>query len=291
MLQSSGDYRVTEGKVLQGWSLPFTDVTDENQVKKEIEQVLDAFWEKDNACEINLKKLEKDGFITRVWTWGGKTLAGEVLDEEVGPNGTMMAYFDADEKVRLIVSEGHGSSWFAQNYFYRTSGGEVFQYSFSAELTYDDEGMGHFEGEDLPLHQRLETSDEIGTPDFQGIAEQVKLNAGEAANLEDNRSGIYNFQGQISWKYDFIMNLDIGEFSEITGKYRYRKSSADLLLSGKLREETFFLEEKDANGKVTGTWKGRWTELDRIEGYWFKPGSEEGKYFEMKPIGPYQFQD
>lgn len=287
----------------QDWHLPFTDkALTEEAVKLEIEQVIESFRRADENYTLNLKKLDdpdRKGFIARAWFRAEQPVANEWTDTDFGANGSVKVYFDHRESLRLVEINSHSSSWTRSTYHYFDGQGRQWTFFFGGELEYDENGMGSIRGASEKLSENLGPNPEEGedtvTPRkvdefFPEYHDRAKKLQEIAFNFFDDRSGVYNYRGQLNWKYDFAMHLDTDELGQVTGKYRYKSSKSDLKLSGSLENEILKLTETDPNGKETGRWLLRWTELDKIEGKWFKLTETEHKFVEMKPVADYGFE-
>jgi hypothetical protein len=85
------------------------------------------------------------------------------------------------------------------------------------------------------------------------------------------------FRGQIGGRYKIQMRL-VRTGSTLTGSYFYENVRSDIRVDGSLDARGgFTLEERDAAGKTTGIFKGRWGmdeegRLAELKGDWSKPG-------------------
>ncbi len=306
LLSSFLIYAQTKSKIPSTWRLPFSDMPTMNEtiVKKEIEKVLTAFGQANNALDLNLKLVDdkEKGFIDRVYSYKGKLIATEWV-RNGGENASRTCYLDDHQNIRLVVDNEHGNTWFNDIYSYILGeNNRLLRFEFRTdEISYDNKGTGHYKEENIPLSQKLgkvkllkkaEQSNDLDNDDldYKELQNTISLLLQKAEYLEKNRVGIHYFKGEVDWKYAIIMQLEILNNGQINGKYRYKKSKANLQLKGQLTEERFALTETDSGGKTTGLFKVRFIEAAKAEGKWYKPNDKKNiHYIDLSPVASYAF--
>ena len=118
---------------------------------------------------------------------------------------------------------------------------------------------------------------------------ECKAQASAAATVPANAVGVAgkNYAGSIAGKYPITMRL-WREGTALTGSYAYTKVGQDIRIAGSLQANgTFYLQELDDKGQVTGYFEGIIRTDGNIKGSWRKPGSDKTLSLALRetPIG------
>lgn len=92
------------------------------------------------------------------------------------------------------------------------------------------------------------------------------------------------FHGEIAKGLKIEMRL-YGDGSSLHGTYLYEVFGRDIELKGSINERGEITLEEFAKEKVTGRFKGRFVSKDRIEGMWYRSGSDKGRSFFLEATG------
>jgi hypothetical protein len=86
------------------------------------------------------------------------------------------------------------------------------------------------------------------------------------------------FQGEIATGLKIQMKL-FRDGSTLYGTYRYEAHGRDIKVKGTINEPGNIVLQEFVKGKVTGTFKGKFGSKERIDGKWYRPGSNKGRTF------------
>ena len=86
------------------------------------------------------------------------------------------------------------------------------------------------------------------------------------------------FQGEIAAGLKIQMKL-FRDGSTLYGTYLYELYGRDIQVKGTINEAGEIVLQESAKGKVTGTFKGKFVSKERIDGKWYRPGSDKGRTF------------
>jgi hypothetical protein len=86
------------------------------------------------------------------------------------------------------------------------------------------------------------------------------------------------FKGEMGKGVKIQMKLQ-RDGSNLYGTYLYEIYGRDLELKGTINERGEIVMQEYAKGKNTGSFKGKFVSKERLEGKWFKPGSDKGRPF------------
>ncbi len=103
---------------------------------------------------------------------------------------------------------------------------------------------------------------------LQAGAEVPALNASEPVLL----------RGEIARGLKIQMTL-FRDGSNLYGTYVYEAFGRDIQLKGTITEDGAISLQESFKGKETGRFEGRFTSGDRLEGKWYRPGSDKGRAF------------
>jgi hypothetical protein len=92
------------------------------------------------------------------------------------------------------------------------------------------------------------------------------------------------FQGEIAAGLKIQMKL-FRDGSALYGTYLYELYGRDIQVKGTINEAGEIVLQESAKGKVTGTFKGRFVSKERIDGKWYRPGSDKGRTFFLVNAG------
>ncbi len=94
--------------------------------------------------------------------------------------------------------------------------------------------------------------------------------------------GPANFQGNLAGK-SVHLNIHISATNKIKGSYYYKARWGSLVLSGTMNpDKSFQMEERDQNGKLTGTFNGQFNaDFSVAFGTWNRPGSSSKLNFQF----------
>lgn len=96
-----------------------------------------------------------------------------------------------------------------------------------------------------------------------------------------------SYSGAINKTLNIKMKLSIAD-GKISGSYYYEKNKVEIPLKGTIDDsENFEIQEYDAQGKVTGVFRGEHTGILELEGDWSKPGSDRKLSFVLKADAVY----
>lgn len=270
-----------------GLSFPQKAVSPQ-EAKKVLDKIKGEFETMIRDCGVNEKHIAIDGWVSRIYYMGNTPIAAEWPEEELGANGGRKAYFDANGTVRAVFDSEHGSSWFQEHWYFNNLDGSVFAFSCGGDITYDENGIGQNPKFGKPIAEAFEEDEEAQGVNMEACKLKAETLLESAKELEDNRTGIYNYQGNLQFSHPAIMHLDTDEHNQVEGKYNDGK--AEYRLTGKIVEECLILTEWDAKGKEKARWCGRWIELDRIEGKIENLHGQGYEYFSFSPSNGYGFK-
>jgi len=101
----------------------------------------------------------------------------------------------------------------------------------------------------------------------------------QAVELPDlNATEPVMFQGEIAQGLKIEMKL-FRDGPTIYGTYRYEIYGRDIQVKGTINEPGTIVLREFVKGKVTGTFKGKFGSKERIDGKWYRPGSDKGRTF------------
>ena len=86
------------------------------------------------------------------------------------------------------------------------------------------------------------------------------------------------FQGEIATGLKIQMKL-FRDGPTLYGTYRYEVYGRDIKVKGTINEPGKIVLQEFVKGKVTGTFKGKFGSKERIDGKWYRPGSDKGRTF------------
>jgi hypothetical protein len=86
------------------------------------------------------------------------------------------------------------------------------------------------------------------------------------------------FQGEIATGLKIQMKL-FRDGTTLYGTYRYEVYGRDIKVKGTINEPGKIVLQEFVKGKVTGTFKGKFESKERIDGKWYRPGSDKGRTF------------
>lgn len=86
------------------------------------------------------------------------------------------------------------------------------------------------------------------------------------------------FQGEIAAGLRIEMKL-FRDGSILHGTYLYELYGRDIQVKGTITEAGEIVLQEFVKGKVTGTFKGTFVSKERIDGKWYRPGSDKGRAF------------
>ena len=86
------------------------------------------------------------------------------------------------------------------------------------------------------------------------------------------------FHGEIAAGLKIEMKL-FRDGSNLYGTYLYKLYGRDIQIKGTINESGEVVLQESAKGKVTGTFKGKFVSKERIDGKWYRPGSDKGRAF------------
>ena len=92
------------------------------------------------------------------------------------------------------------------------------------------------------------------------------------------------FKGEMAKGIKIQMKLK-REGSNLHGTYLYELYGRDIELKGTISESGEFTLQEFVKGNNTGSFKGTFVSKERIEGRWFKPGSDKGRAFFVDAAG------
>ncbi|HEV2704458.1 MAG TPA: RsiV family protein [Pyrinomonadaceae bacterium] len=131
---------------------------------------------------------------------------------------------------------------------------------------------------------------EAGAQEQQSPAGQSKTGEPARADAQattaaaKTNSAAKTFRGEIDGRYKVQMRL-ARTASTLAGSYFYENVKTEIRLDGSIDERgNFTLEERDASGKPTGLFKGRWSmdeqgRLVELKGDWSKPGGRALSFY------------
>jgi len=95
-----------------------------------------------------------------------------------------------------------------------------------------------------------------------------------STNLSESKSDIptdfiKTFEGQIGGKHDIVMKITAND-ANITGGYYYKKHQSELQLKGEIKNDSIFLQEFNDNKDLTGIFRAKLVNENKIEGIWSK---------------------
>lgn len=108
-----------------------------------------------------------------------------------------------------------------------------------------------------------------------------------AATVFSGNVRTITYTGAINKTLDIKMKLSIAD-GKISGSYFYEKNKVDIPLKGTIDDsDNFEIQEYDAQGKVTGVFRGEYSGTLELEGDWSKPGSDHKLPFALKADAVY----
>jgi len=115
------------------------------------------------------------------------------------------------------------------------------------------------------------------------VCGSVHANAETPSSL--NNSGPSIFRGEIAKGLKIEMKL-YQDGSSLYGTYSYEAFGRDIQVKGTVNQRGEFALQEFVKGNLTGTFKGKFVTMDRVEGKWFKKSpSETGRSFYMVRTG------